>query len=89
MAVTVEDFVRLNKQNEENSRKRIRLEERFESAKKALAQKVKEIEEAGFNPKTLDKDVAAMEAEAEKELAEYRQAVEAQTRALESIEALL
>jgi len=89
MALSVEDFVKLNKQNEENSRKRIRLEERLDSAKKALSAKVKEIEAAGFDPKTLDKEVALLGEQVEKELADYREAVEAQTKALEGIEALL
>jgi uncharacterized protein (UPF0335 family) len=89
MPVSVEDFIRLNKVNEENSRKRIRLEERFESAKKALSAKVKDIEADGFDPKTLPEQVARLEAEVEREFAEYKAAVEAQSRALEGIEALL
>ena len=88
-SVSLSEFMSLNKQNEENSKKRIRLEERLESFKKALAAKVKEIEVAGFDPRTLDKEVSRMEEELAKDMAEYAAAVDAETRALEGIEALL
>ena len=88
-SVSLSEFMSLNKQNEENSKKRIRLEERLESFKKALAAKVKEIEAAGFDPRTLDKEVSRMEEELAKDMAEYAAAVDAETRALEGIEALL
>ena len=82
-----EEFLRLNKLEEENGRLRAKLEERLEAAKKALRTVVEAIQAAGYEPKTLETTVQKDDAEASRLLSEYKAAVEAESAALKNIEA--
>ena len=82
-----EEFLRLKKQEEENVKLRAKLEEKLEAAKKALRTVVEAIQAAGYDPKTLEATVQKEDAEASRMLAEYKEAVEAESAALKKIEA--
>lgn len=83
------DFTRAQKQAEANNTVRIRLEEKLEAATKRLRELVGEIKALGYDPKTFEQDVAALDEQATSQLRDYQAAVQAQTVALQAIEAQL
>ena len=79
-------YSRLLKKRQENNDKKIRLEERLKSAKGELKKVVQEIQDAGFDHKTLKEDLAAKREELTTELDKFEKDVNELEEALEAIE---
>lgn len=81
-----EKFDSLRKQLDANALKRVRLEEKLRSATQNLQRLVAEIRQAGYDPKTMEADIAAKEAELNKQIDELAEKILTQTDALNSID---
>lgn len=71
MAGEVEKFMELEKKHKEVETIKIRVDEQLNAKKKALADLLKEIKAAGFDPATLKQDTAKKEAEVKEELLKF------------------
>lgn len=81
-----EKFDSLRKQLDANALKRVRLEEKLRSATQNLQRLVAEIRQAGYDPRTMEADIAAKEAELNKQIDELAEKILTQTDALNSID---
>ena len=83
------EFEALKRQAEENTRKKIILEEKYNAATERMKAVVAEIRAAGYDPKTLDAVLADLEQQLDKAFAEYKASVMEQTKAISAIESSL
>lgn len=82
-------FEAIKKQVDENSRKKIRLEERLNNATENMKKVVTEVRAAGYEPKNLDAIRAETEQKLDAHLSDLTAKVSEQTRAIAEIEASL
>lgn len=81
-----EDFLKLKEELDRENTRRIRAEERYAAAKKALVDIIDKIKKAGYDPATLKKDVEAKEEELRGRLGEFRLSVDDMKAKLDEIE---
>ena len=86
---TTADFDTLKKSIEDNSRRKIRLEERLNNATDNMKKIVSEVREAGYDPKTLESVRADKARELEAAMVDLRAKVQAQTQEITAIETSL
>lgn len=79
-------FDSLRKQLDENSMRRVRLEEKLRGATQNLQRLVGEIRQAGFDPRTMEEELSAKEAELDQLINELADKVVAQTDAINAID---
>ncbi len=71
MSDKAREFQELNEKRSDLITRKIRLEENFKAAKKALSEVVEEIKAAGYDPKTLSSVLEQKEKELEEAKADY------------------
>jgi len=86
MADQVERFKALEKKRQELSTKKIRLEKQYNARKEALAAVVKEVKDAGYDPKTLKQTIAEMELKLKQDMDTFESGLEAASKQLAAIE---
>ena len=86
---TAVEFEALKKTIEENSKKKIRLEERLNNATENMKKVVSDVRAAGYDPKTLEAVKAEKAAELEASMDKLRAEVKAQTKEISDIESSL
>lgn len=79
-------FDSLRKQLDSNSLKRVRLEEKLRAATQNLQRLVAEVRNAGYDPRTMETELAAKEAELSKMIDELAEKLVAQTDAINAID---
>lgn len=87
MATEVEKFMELESKLKELETKTIRIEEQFKARKQDLADLVREIKDAGYDPNALKQTIAEKEEEVKVKLIEFEKQLEEASQQLSKIEA--
>lgn len=83
----IEKFENLTKKQRMLEEKKIRLEEQYNNKKEALLELIKEIKEAGYNPKELGEIINKKEKELSEKIAQFEKELEDLSNKIAEIEA--